>query len=90
MAIGKRPGNNVCFVVLAVPHDIGLDLWCFGQENLAPRGIALGILDARQCSCGIAGAVEHDPRAWVSKGCLQVWQFLADECDAVLISQPVM
>lgn len=80
-----RPGNHIGLIVLAMAHDIGLDLRSPGQDDLASCRKTLGILDTRKRGCSHTDAIENHFRGGVYESSLDIVQSLADETHSVLV-----
>lgn len=90
MSFGIGPRDDIGLIVLAVPHDIRLYFRSKRQKNLAPRWVALRVLNSRKRLGRVSSAVENDLSGVTGEGCLKVGKLLSNESDPVVPLQPLV
>lgn len=83
--IRLRSRDHIRLIVLAMSHDIGLDVRSSGQKHLTSSWIALGVFDTGERLGCISNAVEHNLGCWASKCRLDVWKLLPHESHTILV-----
>lgn len=68
ISVGIWSWNDVCLVVFAMSHDIGINLWRPCKQDLTSHWKAIRILNTRQVSSSVAYAIENDFRTLTQEG----------------------
>jgi hypothetical protein len=79
VSVGIRSWNDVCFIILTVSHDVGIDLWRPCKQDLTSDWKAIRILNTRQVSSGVPYAVENHFRTLAQEGMIEMFKFATKE-----------
>lgn len=85
MAIRTRSRNHIRLIVLAMAHNVSFDTRCLYKDNLATSRVAFLILDAGQCLCRNASAVDDDLGGGTGIRSLDAGEPLSHKVHAVLL-----
>lgn len=75
-------GDDVCLIVLAVSHNVGIDLRRSRKQDLTSDWKAIWILNTRQVSSSISYTIERNPRTLTEECLIQMFEFASEELNA--------